>query len=213
VVIFGWWRRFTVLGAKLDGCQTCGHVGRHVVGRTTYWGHVFWVPVLFLGFRHGMVCAACGAWSSLPWRRVRAAMKVGTLPLDRPRPNAPAALAAAAAEEDRPPSHPAGVFDPLVVNPKRGAWDLYLKVWPALAALVLVVGVLSPGASAAGGSGTTLDPGLGPAHQCWQAPDGSINGCRLANGSVEGSGSGTPITCYFDEPLPASATTITCDPR
>ena len=134
LVIFGWLRRFTILGIKLDECASCGQVCEHVVGRKTNWGHVFWIPVLFLGFSHGMICSTCGVWTPLGWQSVRAAMKLGVLPLDRPRPNAPAMLAAAAAQEGEPPPHPAAVFDRLIVNQKRGPWDLYLKAWPVLLA-------------------------------------------------------------------------------
>lgn len=211
LAIFGWLRRFTVLGIKLDECANCGNVCEHVVGRKTNWGHVFWIPVLFLGFSHGLICSTCGAWNPLSWQSVRAAMKSGVLPLDRPRPNAPALLAAAAAQEDEPALQPAAVFDRLLVNPKRGPWDLYLKAWPVLVAALLVATAFAPKTPAAAGGGDTVSqPAYGAAHQCWEAPDGSINGCRLANGSVEGLASGTPITCYFDEPLPASNTTLRC---
>ena len=211
-VIFGWLRRFTILGIKLDECASCGRVREHVVGRKTNWGHVFWIPVLFLGFSHGMICSTCRAWTPLSWQSVRAAMKSGVLPLSRSRPNAPALLAAAAAQEGAPPPQPAADFDRLVVNPKRGPWDFYLKAWPVLVAVLLVAGAVSPKApAAAGDSGNTVSqPAYGAAHQCWEAPDGSVNGCRLANGSVYGLASGTPITCYFDEPLPASNTTLRC---
>lgn len=139
MIIWGWLRRFTILGVKLDDCASCGQVGRHVVGRKTTWGHLFWLPLLFLGFRHGMLCEACGAWTELSWRKVRTGMKSGSLPLDRPRPNAPAALVAAGADGWAPPLSP-DVLDRFVVNPDRGPWDLYGKVWPvAVAALVLIV--------------------------------------------------------------------------
>ena len=75
--IFGWLRRFSVLGVKADECATCGQVSQHVVGRKTHWGHLFWIPVLFLGFTHGMVCSSCGAWTGIPWRQVKGAMKTG----------------------------------------------------------------------------------------------------------------------------------------
>ncbi len=216
--IFGWLRRFTTLGVKLDECANCGQVCEHVVGRKTNWGHVFWIPVLFLGFSHGLICTTCGSWSPLSWQGVREAMKTGVLHLDRPRPNAPGMLAAAAAESGQPPLQPAAAFDRLVVNPKRGAWDMYLKAWPVLVALLLVAGAVSPhsspslaGGGATGGSGTTISqPAYGAEHQCWEAADGSINGCRLDDGTVDGLASGTPLTCYFDEPLPATQTTIRC---
>jgi hypothetical protein len=211
-VIFGWLRRFTVLGMKLDECAACGQVCQHVVGRKTNWGHVFWIPVLFLGFSHGMICSVCGTWGPLPWRSVREAMKSGVLHLDRARPHAPALLAAAVADEGKPAPTVAAVFDRLLVNPKRGPWDLYLKAWPVLAAALLVLGAVTPKpATTAAGTGTTLSqPVYGTAHQCWEGSDGSVSGCRLANGSIEGFTTGTPITCYFYEPLSATTTSLSC---
>jgi len=211
LVIFGWLRRFTILAIKLDECATCGQVCEHVVGRKTNWGHAFWMPVLLLGFSHGMICSTCGAWTPLSWQAVRAGMSSGVLPLSRSRTNAAALLAAAAAQEGAPPLQPAVAFDRLLVNPKRGPWDLYLKAWPVLVAGLLVAGALAPRTPVVGsGNPTASQPAYGAAHQCWEAPDGSISGCRLANGSVEGLASGTPITCYFDEPLPAGNTTLRC---
>jgi hypothetical protein len=215
LVIFGWMRRFTILGVKLDECANCHNVCEHIVGRKTNWGHVFWMPVLFLGFSHGMACSTCTTWTPLSWQSVRAAMKSGVLPLDRPRPTGPALLAAAATEEGRPQLQPAAVFDRMLVNPKRGPWDLYLKAWPVLVAALLVAGALAPKTPAVAGSNgpNGSQPADGSAHQCWEAPDGSINGCRLVSGSIQGSASGTPLTCYFDEPLPAADTTLRCQSR
>ena len=224
-VIFGWMRRFTVLGVKLDECQTCGQVCEHVVGRKTNWGHVFWIPTLFLGFAHGMVCTACSAWTPLPWRTVRAAMKTGVLHLDRSRPHASAALAAGRASDgvdattaDASLVPSRAMFDRLLVNPKRGPWDLYLKAWPVLVALLMVIGTVAPRTSASspgvgtttGASTTWTQPDVGPAHTCWQAADGSITGCRLADGSLMGSTSPWTMTCYFTEPLPPTTTSLSC---
>jgi hypothetical protein len=217
--IFGWMRRLTVLGIKLDECPTCGEVGKHIVSRKTHWAHLFWIPVVFLGFTHGMICSSCHTWTGIPWRQVKSAMKTGALPLDRTRPRASAALAAEALESSTPALKPAAVFDRLAVNPKRGPWDLYLKVWPVLVAVLLTGGALSPRPAAGGSTGTGTGTGTttttltlyGPAHQCWEAADGSINGCRLFTGGTYGSAVGTPITCYFTEPLPAGGTTIRCD--
>jgi hypothetical protein len=197
--IWGFTRRFTVLGIKIDECAACGQVCQHVVGRKTRWFTLFFVPLVFLGWSHGMASSACGAWSGIPFRTMRAAMRSGVLLLDRPRPNTPGALAAAAGP-DQPPLHQGHVVDSLHVNPKRGPWDLYVKVWPALVALGIVGVVVSPKA-----------PPPPAAHQCWVATDGGIMGCRLANGTIRGAADGTPITCYFDEPLPATSETLSCD--
>ena len=219
MIIFGWLRRFTILGVKIDECASCGQVCQHVVGRKTNWGHVFWIPVLFLGFSHGMLCSSCGTWTPLPWQVVRAAMKSGVLHLERARPSGPALIAAAAAESGEPPIHPSAVFDRLLVNPKRGPWDLYLKAWPVLVAALLVAGAASPRTSETytGSSSPYAQPAsdisvYGPAHACWEATDGSVNGCRLASGAVYGTATGTPITCYFAEPLPAGGATVHCSP-
>jgi hypothetical protein len=162
-----------------------------------------------------MICSSCGTWTPLTWQSVRAAMKAGRLPLNRTRPNAPALIAAVAAEDGVPPVQPEAVFDRLLVNPKRGPWDLYLKAWPVLVAVLIVAGAVAPRTSADGSYGTGTSPSVsqpayGTAHQCWEASDGSINGCRMANGLIDGSSSGTPITCYFDEPLPANNVTLRC---
>lgn len=206
LVIFGWMRRFTILGIKVEECAQCGQVCEHVVGRKTNWGHVFWIPVLFLGFEHGMACTTCQAWTGIPWREVRGAMKSGVLRLDRPRPNAPALLAAAA-EAGEPPLHPAVVFDRLLVNPRRGPWDLYLKAWPVLVAALLVTGGVNA-ATRPSSSASPSTPSATGAHQCWEAADGSIAGCRMNSGVMMGDASGTPITCYFTEPL--TADTLRC---
>ena len=247
MIIFGWTRRFTVLGMKLDECANCGSVCEHFVGRKTNWGHVFWIPVLFLGFHHGMICSTCGTWTSIPWNSVRMAMKSGRLPLERPRPNAaagitatsavdmptadqaPAAAVVAATEAiriDAPESvlalarqdMVAGTsgpidFDQFLLNPKRGPWDLYLKAWPVLVALVLASSALAPhptAASPSGGSPAT-QAAEGPAHTCWLATDDSITGCKLADGSLMGYTTQSQTTCYFEEPIAEEATSLSCD--
>jgi hypothetical protein len=213
-LIFGWMRRFTVLGIKFDECTACGQVCEHVVGRKTNWGHVFWMPVLFLGFEHGMVCSTCGTWTGLPFGEVRDAMKTGRLAIDRQRPHAIAALAAdGVALVDS-----TAAFDRLLVNPKRGFFDLYLKAWPALVVALIVIGMVSPSSRASTASSTVPASGLstvgssaqGASHVCWEATDGSVTGCRLADGSVMGTTTSHVITCYFNEPLAATATSLRC---
>lgn len=137
MVIFGWMNPVTVLGWKNDECG-CGVIGTHEVVRKTYWLHVFWIPVLLLGFRHGMICEACGTWTGLSFLQVRSAMKSGQLPLDRARPSFATLRPELADEFGRIPSV-AQYFDPLTVYRKRGAFDLYLKVWIGLALVVLVL--------------------------------------------------------------------------
>jgi hypothetical protein len=202
-IIFGLLRRFTVLGMKLDECATCGNLAEHVVGRKTAWGHIFWLPVLFLGFSHGMICSACGTWTGLSFGDVRAGMKTGKLSR-----NASRATSTLLPASERAASTPP--LDTLVVNPKRGFWDFYLKAWPVLVAGLLVLGTLSPKTPASAGSVGATDSYNGAAHTCWMATDGTISGCRLADGFIEGQAVGTPITCYFNEPLPATASSISC---
>jgi hypothetical protein len=48
------------------------------------------------------------------------------------------------------------------------------------------------------------------AHQCWEAPDESITGCLMADGTVDGETSDSPITCYFNEPLPSGDGRLMC---
>lgn len=168
-----------------------------------------------------MACTSCHAWTGIGWRQVRAAMKSGFLHLERPRPNAPALLAAAAEEAGQPPVHPSLVFDKLLVNPKRGPWDLYLKAWPLMVAVLIAAGSLSPrstlatepgGYSSGSGAGTlVVAPAYGDAHVCWEATDGTIRGCRMSTGTIVGTATGSTVTCYFTEPLSSTETTLRCD--
>jgi hypothetical protein len=220
-IIFGWMRRFTVLGVKLDECQTCGQVCEHVVGRKTNWFTLFWMPVLFLGFSHGMLCSTCATWTGLSFGAVRDAMRTGRLSLDRQRPASTAALEAEGASlvEAR------AAFDRLLVNPKRGFFDGYLKAWPVLVAALMVVGMVSPSSHASisssspsssvstSGQNTLYTSTQEAAHTCWEDTSGDITGCRLADGSVMGESTLSTITCYFDEPLPATATSLRCSSR
>jgi hypothetical protein len=106
---------------------------------------------------------------------------------------------------------PAEVFDPVIRNPKRGFFDAYLKVWPILAALVLVVSILQPrpttDTTGSGNFGFPATPNSvntpsGTAHTCW-ASGSEINGCMSSDGSAMlfGDTSGTRTTCWFIEPL------------
>ncbi|MEI7745721.1 MAG: hypothetical protein WCK58_18445 [Chloroflexota bacterium] len=45
----------------------------------------------------------------------------------------------------------------------------------------------------------------GPAHASWIGSTGTVDGCILANGSMVGDSSGTPVTCYVREPLTESS--------
>jgi hypothetical protein len=138
VIIFGSYRGVTELAMKNDECANCGAIGVHHIVRKSYWIHVFWVPVLLVWVRHGMICAGCGEWTGLSFMTVRNAMKTGGLPLERARPNFAANRHQMADELGRLPNA-AQVFDKLTINPRRGGFDLYLKVWLVAAALVLLL--------------------------------------------------------------------------
>jgi hypothetical protein len=143
VVIFGWLKRVTFLGSKLDQCQNCGVVGDHYLVRNTYWGHVFWVPLLLIGFRHGMACGNCGAWTGISMFAMRKGMRDRVLPLARVRPALGEMQQAILDETYRRPTE-AELFDRVGVNPKRGLFDLYFKLWPLLVlALVVAIVVLA----------------------------------------------------------------------
>jgi hypothetical protein len=141
VVIWGWYRPAIVLGAKHDECAGCGFVGSHVIVRRVLWAHVFWIPIVPLWLDHGLVCSQCGTLTALRLASVRAALRAGLMPLDRPRPLFAAAQAGQEDAWGRVPD-PAQVFDPVAGNPKRGMWDLYLKAWVVLAAVVVGLIVL-----------------------------------------------------------------------
>jgi hypothetical protein len=194
-------RPFTLLGVKVDDCANCGNVGQHLVGRRTTWGAIFWIPFLFLGFRHGMICGTCGTWTKLRWADVRQARRTGRLHLERSRPHAETVLVAAGAESGAPPLSPA-VFDEFAPNPKPGGWDLYVRAYP-----VAIVGIVLAAVLLAATKGPTPPPAPNTtwtAHDCWEARDGSLNGCRMKDGSMVGEAEGSPIVCYFAEPMPVS---------
>lgn len=101
----------------------------------------------------------------------------------------------------------AELFDPLIINPRRGAFDLYTKVWPILATMILVAviaggGLAPPSPSPA--SSSTYGPVAGPqsvgaAHTCW-ASGTTLNGCLDTDSTsmMFGTQTGTETTCYFD---------------
>jgi hypothetical protein len=99
----------------------------------------------------------------------------------------------------------AAVVDPVMVNPNRGIFDVYLKAWPVLAAIVLAIALANSSSSSAstypnGGNYDYSTP-TGQTHTCWTSA-GTINGCQSSSGGwLFGSQTGTLTTCYFDEPL------------
>jgi hypothetical protein len=205
VVIVGWLRTFTVLGMKIEECRNCGATCDHVVGRKVNWGTLFWIPLLFLGFTHGMLCTGCGHWTGIPFLKVREAMRSGQLALPRERPAAQQLLAASV-EEGQPPLNATAVYDTMLVNPRRGAMDIYLKAYPfIIGGLVLAVALA-----------TALRPPppvtvAAPAHTCWVNAAGEVTGCKLVSGEVVGTTTtNATVTCRFAEPVTES-TNLNCD--
>jgi hypothetical protein len=50
----------------------------------------------------------------------------------------------------------------------------------------------------------------GQAHACYFDTSHKLSGCRLNDGTIRGRVTTTLVTCYFNEPLPVSATTFHC---
>jgi hypothetical protein len=204
VLIYGWLRTFTVLGLKIEECSACGETCQHVIGRKVNWGTVFWIPILFLGFSHGMFCTACQHWTGIPFLKVRDAMKTGSLPLSQLRPHAQEVLAASA-EEGQPPLNATMVYDRMAVNPKRGKMDLYLKLYPVLIGGIIAVAVIANALKPPPPATVTVPP-----HTCWEDATGTVVGCRLLSGEVVGTPDGTQVTCYFAEPV-TETTRLNCE--
>lgn len=271
MILIGWMRRATLLGAKFDECRACHRPGPHVLLRKTHWFTVFYIPVVLLWFSHGILCPECGDLESVGFLAMRRAMKTGTMPLGRARPGFEAAIreqlggtdpadwAAFGLAPDASPDdvkarwrelakslHPdrggdpaafvrmqavyqrlvaspdvrvstmpdaREVFDPIVINPKRGFFDGYLKAWPVMVAVLMVAGSFSHPTTAAssgtndGPPGTTITTGTTPtyagtAHTCWATGD-SLNGCQddTSASMLFGETTGSRVTCWFVEPL------------
>src|SRR5437868_15307945 len=157
---------------------------------------------------HKLVCGNCGAQTKLGWLQVRRAMSSGKLPL--PHRAGFDALAQKAYDETyRRPVE--SELDSIVRNPKRDAWNTYLTAWPLIIVALIVVIVVLPRSPPAASSG----PGPSASHvlvdhTCWVAADGSIAGCRLADGSVQGLSTGRETVCYFLEPMPTGDAQFRC---
>lgn len=203
MLIYGLLTAQTILATKLDLCATCNVAGPHAIIRRTRWIEIFFLPIAPVWVNHRLVCANCGAETKLGFGQVRQALREGKLPLP-PRANFQAyADALYDANERRPYERE---FDPIERNPKRDAWNVLLKAWPVIVVLAIAGIAFLPKAFAG-----PPEPSLQSAgHECWAAADGSINGCKLHDGSIMGEQSGTPITCYFTEPLPSRGVNLTC---
>ncbi len=214
MIVYGWIRPTILLALKNDLCATCNVAGQHAIVRRVSWISIFFVPVVPIWLNHRLVCGNCGAETKLGYRQVRAALKSGKLPLG-PRPGYPAYAQALFDANERRPAEVE--FDPIEVNPKRGGWHAYTWVWTIGAGAVIVLfvatmlfrGETSP--VAAPGTTPVPLPTSAAIHGCWLHPDGSVNGCRMHDGTVVGVPEGSPITCYFTEPLPTGDYTLRCE--
>jgi hypothetical protein len=208
VIVYGYESHAIVLGSKVEQCTACRVTGPHLLIRKVWWASLFTIPFMPLRFKHGMICQACGAWTGIPWRAMRAGLKARRLPLpDRKRTEVWEAREAAAEEWGHTPTE-AELFDTVVLNPKRGGADLALKAWP-VAVVVLVAALLGFGAIGAIGSKPVPTLRAPTAHTCY-LKDGFVNGCQYDNGTVEGYAIGTPTTCLFSEPLPTPDWRVYC---
>jgi hypothetical protein len=143
VIIYGWIRRAIVLASKGDYCATEGTVVAHGIIRIVTFATLFWIPFLPVKVGHLLICDTCGTTQKLGWRQVRAAMSVGLLPLP-PRREWPAFARNAFEETGRMPREQE--LDPVVKNPRRDLWSLYLTAWllvvPAVIGGLVVVSLL-----------------------------------------------------------------------
>lgn len=210
MIIYGWVGRPTILAQKQDLCATCGVAGPHAIVRIARWATIFWAPIFPIWVSHKLVCGNCGAQTKLSWRQTRAAMRSGTLPLPH-RPGFDAHATKVYDETYRRPLE--SELDPIVKNPKRDAWNVYLKAWPIIVGVVIAALVFWPRGL---GATPASAPGASPshvtiAHTCWIETDGSVAGCRMADGTVLGFTTQTETTCYFLEPMPTGNVTFRCD--
>lgn len=207
MVIFGWSRQPTILGSKVDQCASCGVTGTHFLIRKTWWATLFWIPVLFLRFEHGMACEACGTWTGIGFLTMRRAMQTRSLPLPGRIRRGTLEIRDQVAEETGHRPSEAELYDTVQVNPKRGFWDLMLKLWPV--ALVGIVAILAIGSALPRGPEPTPEP-RPVAHTCWVDADGYITGCRYLDGTMDGEVGQIETICIFTEPLPSGDFTIYC---
>jgi hypothetical protein len=201
-----------ILGIKIDECLKCGTIGQHYLVRRSYWISIFFCPVILLRLKHGMICSTCAEWTGIPMLQMIRGTTSGRLPLNRPRPRF------ATAEPDQFGMRPtvADVMDPIKLNTTPRPSAVYVRVWPALAALVVValitVSVLFPAPKTPGGQtiDTSLQSKYGQAHDCWDDGTGIV-GCKMHNGTLMGTQAGTEKVCYFNEPLSLTTAKLECD--
>ena len=143
MIIYGWIRRAIILASKGDYCATENGVVAHGIVRIVTFATLFWVPIFPVRVRHLLVCDVCGTTQKLGWREVRAATSVGLLPLP-PRREWPAFARRTFDETGRMPREQE--LDPIVKNPRRDPWNVYLTVWlvvvPAIVGGVFIAAVI-----------------------------------------------------------------------
>jgi hypothetical protein len=139
MVFYGWLRRPTVLATKNDLCATCLMMGPHAIVRFVNWIEIFFIPILPIWFSHQLICGNCGASRKLSRRQVGDALKSGRMPLPA-RPEHREYAKWAFQETGRSPQE--SELDPVEINPARGAWDRYLKLWLLVVPSVIVALVI-----------------------------------------------------------------------
>jgi hypothetical protein len=201
--------RQILLATKWEDCVACGAVTQHAVVRSTSWLHFFRIPVVLTGIHHAIKCNRCGTWTKIPWKAARAGVKKKVMPLSLERPSFEELREDLWSLTGRRPTE-ADIFDRLDVNRHRGPWDLYTKAWPVLVALLVVAVMAFP--RQAGTVAGNPEAQHGEAHACWLSPTdvNTVNGCRLDDGSIAGNVSGTPVTCFFNEPIAETDDSIWC---
>jgi hypothetical protein len=144
VVIYGWVRQPVLLAWKNDLCAACAMTGSHAVVHAVTWISLFFLPILPIWSSHQLICGNCGTSRNLGRRQVGEAMKSGRLPLP-PREGYREFARQAFEETGRSPQE--SELDPIEINPSRGPWDRYLKLWllvvPAVFVGLFIFGMLN----------------------------------------------------------------------
>jgi hypothetical protein len=145
VIIYGLLRKGIILATKNDLCATCSTMGPHAIVRLLSWIEIFFIPIVPVWASHQLVCGRCGATRKLKRGQVNEALKTGKLPLEH-RETFREYANWAFEETGRSPQE--SELDPIEINPSRGPWDRYLKLWllivPAAFVGLLIVGIMNP---------------------------------------------------------------------
>jgi hypothetical protein len=120
MILWGWMRRPTVLGVKLDQCDRCGSLTHHALVRSSYWFHLFWIPVVLFRLRHDLMCTKCGERTGLAFSQAHRAFKDESLPLPARQRSAWPYIQEELWQQTGKRPNQAEFFDPVIRNPKRG---------------------------------------------------------------------------------------------